>query len=236
MMKTVAMMQSNYIPWKGIFDMIHSVDCFVFYDDVQYTKKDWRSRNKIPQPNGKELWLTVPVLTKNRRFQLICEAEINQDDNWQEKHYKTLVLNYKKSPYFSKYEEILNDFYMEHRWENLSEMNIYMTKVLSQALGIKTKFYNSADLHCTGSKDGEKVIKICEKLGCDYFINGPAAQSFMDVEKFKEANITLDYMNYEYPEYKQLTTPFNHYVTVLDLLFNTGENAPYYIWGWKSQK
>jgi len=233
-MKTAAMLQSNYIPWKGVFDLIHRADVFVFYDDVQFTKKDWRSRNVIPTANG-DLWLTVPVLTKGKREQLIYEAMIDTSVDWQSKHYKTLTLNYAKAPYIKEYTGLLHDFYLNRQWENLSEMNMYMTGYICDILGIKTEFTTSQQLNISGSKDGEKVIKICKVLGCDRFINGPASKAFMDESKFKENNITLEYIEYEYPEYRQLYEPFNHYVSILDLLFMTGPAAPYYIYDWKNK-
>ena len=226
------MLQSNYIPWKGVFDLINRVDVFVFYDDVQYTKKDWRSRNKIPTKNG-ELWLTVPVKTKGKFNQLICEAEIDAASDWQAKHKRTLTLNYSKAPFFSDYSGLLDDFYTEHQWTNLSEMNRYMTEKLARRLGIATEFINGAELNCPGGKDGEKVINICEKLGCDWFINGPSSKDFMDQSKFDAAGIELHYMDYAYPKYNQHIYPFDHYVSIFDLLFNEGPNAPHYIWGWK---
>lgn len=231
-MKKVAMLQSNYIPWKGVFDLIHRVDVFVFYDDVQYTKKDWRSRNKIPTKNG-EIWLTVPVKTKGKFDQLICDTEIDTSTDWQAKHKKTLTLNYSKAPYFTDYSDLLDDFYTDHRWTNLSEMNRYMTETIARRLGITTEFVNGPELDCHGSKDGEKVINICRKLDCDWFLNGPASKAFMDQAKFDAAGIELHYMDYAYPKYHQRIYPFDHYVSVLDLLFNEGSNAPYYIWGWK---
>ena len=87
-MKTVSMMQPFYLPWKGLFDMIHQSDVFMFYDDVQFVSKNWQSRNTIPTANGL-VWLTVPVLTKDRRTQNVCETEINPNEDWQKKHYKT---------------------------------------------------------------------------------------------------------------------------------------------------
>jgi len=227
-MKSVAMLQSNYIPWKGVFDLINRADVFVFYDDVQFTKRDWRSRNRIPAANG-DVWLTVPVLTKGRREQLISEAVIDQTDNWQLKHFKTLTLNYSKAPYLDDYDRLLQDFYLERRWANLSEMNRYMTKYICGVLGIEKEFIYAEDLSLGGAKDGEKVLKICDKLGCGHFINGPASRAFLDEDKFREAGVVLEYMVYDYPEYPQLHQPFNHYVSVLDLLFMTGPNAPDYI-------
>ena len=231
-MKSVAMLQSNYIPWKGVFDLIRKADVFVFYDDVQFTKRDWRSRNKIPTANG-DVWLSVPVVTSGKQNQLIQDTAIDQTADWQRKHYKTLTLNYAKSPHIGDFNQLLNDFYLKKRWTNLSEMNIYMTIYICGILGIKTEFLNARELSVTGDKNGEKVIKICRTLGCDHFINGPASKAFLDEDKFAAAGISLEYMRYEYPEYPQLYPPFNHNVSILDLLFMTGDDASYYIYDWK---
>lgn len=224
-MKKIAILQPNYIPWKGVFDLISRVDHFVFYDDVQYTKKDWRNRNKIKTPNG-EFWLTVPVLTKGLRDQLICDTMIDTSTNWQEKHFKALRSSFLKAPFFKDYEFLLEDIYLKMKWTKISDLDIYSTKLLAKTLGVDVNWYNSSDLHQTGSKDGEKVVKICKLLGCDYFINGPSAKSFMDEDLFKENDIVLDYINYEYPLYPQMYGNFNHYVSVLDVIFNCGKNAP----------
>jgi len=217
--KKIAILQPSYIPWKGVFDLINKVDVFVFYDDVQYTVKDWRNRNKIKTPNG-ELWLTVPVIHKGRRNQLIKDAEIDNTTNWQLSHYKSIVANYKKAPFFQDFHFLLEEFYLKNKWTFISEFDIYVIKRIAEILGIVVEWYKSSELECDGGKEGGKVIKICEKLNCDYFINGPASRGFMDEELFNNKNIRLDYMDYDYREYSQLYPPFNHYVSILDLLFN----------------
>ncbi|MGN1240393.1 MAG: WbqC family protein, partial [Paludibacteraceae bacterium] len=131
----IAILQSNYIPWKGVFDMINMVDQFVFFDDVDFTKRDWRSRNKIVTPNG-DLWLTVPVV-KAPRGTKIYEIKISNQENWQLNHYTNIRNNYVRAPYFKDYEFLLEDFYKNHEWVNLSEMNMYMTKRIADCLGIK---------------------------------------------------------------------------------------------------
>lgn len=223
-MRKIAILQPNYIPWKGVFDLINQVDVFVFYDDVQYTIKDWRNRNKIKTPNG-ELWLTVPVIHKGRRDQLIYEAEIDNTVNWQLNHYKSIMTNYKKAPYFKDFEFLLNDIYLEKKWTHIADLDIYVTKKICEIMGIEVEWYRSSELNCFGSKDGTKVVEICKQLDCNYFINGPAAKEFMDEELFFKNNITLKYMEYNYPEYEQLYPPFNHYVSVFDILFCCGEGA-----------
>ncbi|ACO83982.1 WbqC family protein [Clostridium botulinum] len=230
-MKKVAILQSNYLPWKGVFDMIHQVDVFVFLEDVQYTTRDWRNRNKLLTKDGAK-WITVPVKNKEKREQLICEAEIDNSIEWQQKHFNSFQMNYAKSPYFKQYKWILEDIYLNNNWTNISELNIYITKLVAKELGIKTKFINSLELNAKGIKD-DKIIDICKKLNADYYLSGSAAKNYISPRKFENNNIKLEYIKYEYPRYKQLHEPFNHFVTVLDLIFNCGSDAPYYIWGWR---
>lgn len=227
MIKKIAILQPNYIPWKGVFDLISRVDVFVFYDDVQYTVKDWRNRNKIKSANG-ELWLTVPVIHKGRRDQLIKDAEIDNTTNWQQSHYKSLVSSYKKAPFFQEYHFILEEIYLNKQWDSISDLDIYATKRIAEILGIQVEWYRSSDLGCEGTKEGSKVVQICQKLKCDYFINGPASKGFMDEDLFRSEGIVLEYIEYDYSEYKQLYPPFNPYVSVLDTIFHCGKELETY--------
>jgi len=223
----VAILQSNYIPWKGVFDMINMVDVFVFFDDVDFTKRDWRSRNKIITSNG-ELWLTVPV-KKTHRGTKIKDIEIQDDGKWQKNHYTNIRNNYIKAPYFKDYEWLLKDIYIEHKWQNLSEMNIYITKKIAEILGITTRFVNSMDIPSMGAKD-DKLIDILNYLEADAYLSGPAAKDYIHNEKFTENRIKLSYIKYDgYPEYKQIYGDFNHNVTILDVLFNCGPVASDYV-------
>lgn len=225
-MKKIAILQSNYLPWKGVFDMINQVDIFVFYEDVQYTKDDWRNRNKIKTPQGLK-WLTVPV-KKAPLETKIFEIEIFNGEDWQQKHYNLIKNNYIKAPYFQDYHFILEEIYLKKKWDKLSDLNIYSTKLIADVLGIKTEFINSTDLKTTGVKD-DKIISICKQLNATHYLSGPAAKAYIKEDKFKNANIELEYINYEYPEYKQLYGAFEHKVTVLDVIFNCGPNSPKYI-------
>lgn len=189
-MNKIAILQSNYIPWKGVFDMINMVDTFVFFEDVDFTKRDWRSRNKIKTANG-DLWLTVPV-KKAPRGTKIYDIEIN-NDGWQEKHYKTIKMAYKKSKYFNDYLWLLDDIYLQKTWINLSELNQFVTKRISELLGIKTQFVNSKELETKGAKD-DKLIEICKLLDATTYLSGPAAKDYIDINKFKREKIGLEYI------------------------------------------
>lgn len=231
-MKKVAIIQSNYIPWKGYFDIINDSDIFIFLDDVQYTTRDWRNRNKIKTPHGLK-WLTIPVGSDTNR--LICDVSI-KDSRWQKEHWETIKFYYSKAKYFKLYKDFFEDLYCSRVWTNLSELNQYIIRCISiDFLGINTQFINSKDLNCKGKKQ-EKLINLIKKVGGDLYISGPSAQNYIDDELFTKNQIKLVYKDYlGYPEYEQFYPPFEHGVTILDLIFHTGPDAPYYIWGWRKK-
>lgn len=230
-MKKVAVLQSNYIPWKGYFDIIHDVDLFIFHDDLQYTKNDWRNRNKIKTPQGTK-WLSIPVGTNEHR--LIDEVRMPSDKSWQKKHYLMLKQNYSKTPFFKKYDDFLKDAYLERKWEYLYELDRYMIETISRDfLKIDTKFACSRDLFTEGAKH-EKLLSLLKSAKADYYLSGPAAKDYIIAEDYAKAGIELHWKDYSgYPEYTQLYGEFTHNVSILDLLFHVGDKAPYYIWGWR---
>jgi len=229
-LKRVAIIQSNYIPWKGYFDIIHDADLFIFYDDIQFTKNDWRNRNKIKVPGG-TLWLSVPVGSNLNR--LINEVKI-QNSNWNKKHFKTLEQYYCNAPYFKLYKDFLKHVYLGQKWENLSELNHYLIKhICSDFLNIKTGFDVSWNYELSGQRL-DRLLDLLIKAGATEYITGPSAKEYIDETKFEEKGIMLKWKDYSgYPEYNQYHPPFIHGVSILDLLFHTGNNAPYYIWGWR---
>lgn len=227
-MRRVAIVQSCYLPWRGYFDLIHDVDIFVFYDCVQFTKRDWRSRNYIKTKNG-ALRLTVPVLQSHRGP--INRVKIDTSTNWQENHYKAFVYNYRNRPYFQKFKFLLDEVYTRKKWEFLSDLNQETTKIIARLLKIKTAFLDSSELRLTGTKTDRLIDALC-KLKADKYISGPSAMEYLEPEKFVQKNINLVYKQYpSYPLYSQAGDNFEGKVTILDLLFNVGFESPRYIWG-----
>lgn len=220
-----AIIQSNYLPWKGYFAIINEVDIFVFLEDVQYTKNDWRNRNKLKTPRGTE-WITVPVISGIN--QKIFEAKIDYSQDWMKKHRKMINANYAASKYYDIYNGEILEIY-DKKFETISELNIYAIKKICKILDIDTKFVNSTDLDIGGVKD-DKIIEICKQIGADKYLSGPSAKDYIIDEKFEKEGITLEYKNYSgYLEYPQLWGTFNHFVSIIDIIFNCGEKAPYYI-------
>lgn len=227
MTKKVAISQSNYIPWKGYFDLIASVDIFVLYDDMQYTKRDWRNRNKIQTANGSQ-WLTIPVDVKGKYYQKINETLV-AEQSWRRKHWAAICQNYSKAPYFKTYEEIFKHLYLESSETSLSKINYDFLKVICNILGIDTKLVLSDEFELVDGKS-ERLLGICKDLDADIYLSGPAAKEYLDEELFSNEGITVEWMEYaSYPEYSQQHSPFEHYVTVLDLIFNEGSNARDYM-------
>lgn len=225
-MKTIAILQSNYIPWKGYFDLIRSVDTFVIYDEVQYTKNDWRNRNQIKTANG-PAWITIPVrqLSLSQR---IYETEVSLP-NWNVKHWNTLKTNYAKAKYFGTYAPLFENIYKNISTPLLSEINLTFIKALNEILNIKTEIIDSRELHLEGDRN-ERLLDAIKKLNGTRYISGPSARSYLDEALFQKENITVDWISYSgYPEYEQLFPPFVHAVSVLDLIFNAGPDAHLYL-------
>lgn len=229
-MLKVAIIQSNYIPWKGYFDIIHDVDLFIFYDDVQFTKNDWRNRNKIKVSGGTH-WLSVPVGTDLSRT--INEVKIH-DSGWAKNHFKNLEQYYLKAKHYKEYRGFLEHVYMERKWEFLSELNQYLIKTIAvDFFKCKTVFDTSLNY----SPEGKRLVRLLDLLNeckAEVYFSGPSAKGYLDENEFKKNGIEVIWKDYSsYPEYPQLFPPFEHAVSILDLLFNTGPDAPYYIWGWR---
>ncbi len=219
-MKAV-ILQSNYFPWKGYFDLVHDTDLFIFYDETQYTSRDWRNRNQIYSPAYRGLkWLTVPV-HKSEFHKKISEVKF-QDGEWQKDHLRVLSLAYKGAPYFQQLQNLIQEILEDHQWESLSEMNQFSIKKISTLIGIKTKFMNSKDLELQDGKV-KKIIGILKQVNADEYITGPSARAYLEGSEshFSENGIKLTYKVYpDYPEYQQLAEPFVHQVSILDLIAN----------------
>ena len=222
-MTRVAIVQSNYIPWKGYFDLIAAVDQFILYDEMQFTRRDWRNRNLIKTPQGTQ-WLTVPVKVKGKYTQTIRETEI-QDPSWAEAHWKTLCANYARAPHFREVSAVLEPLYREH-YDNISDLNRRFIETICDYLGIGTTIFNSWDYSLTEGKS-ERLADLCRQAGATTYISGPAAREYLDETVFADLGIAVEWFDYGgYPTYPQLWGEFVHGVSIVDLLFNSGANAP----------
>lgn len=228
MATSLAIIQSNYIPWKGYFDIIDRVDTFMILDDVQFTKNSWRNRNRLKTAKG-PTWLTIPVATGGKFGQTIAEVEI-ADPSWAGKHWGQWRQNYAKTPFFAEYAPAIEALYTEAATlTHLSAVNYLFLHKLCSMLGITTTFITSADHPVEGVKT-DRVVALCQSAGASAYLSGPAAQDYIEVEKFAAAGVELQYMDYVgYPDYEQPFPPFEPAVSVIDLLFCVGPAAMQHI-------
>jgi WbqC-like protein family len=226
--KKVAIVQSNYIPWKGYFDLINIVDEFILFDEMQYTRRDWRNRNIIKTAAGLK-WLTIPVAVKGNFFQKIKDTTVS-DSRWARKHWETIVHNYSKAKHFSLYREVFAELYASCAQEKfLSRINYLFLSAICKILNIDTAISSSEDYVSSDGKT-ERLVSLCKQAGATTYISGPAARDYLDEALFDRENIALQYMDYSsYPEYGQLSPPFEHRVSIIDLIFNEGPEATNYM-------
>lgn len=222
----VGVIQSSFIPWRGYFDFIASVDLFVFHDDIQYTKGDWRNRNRLKTPHG-TTWLTVPVHYQSVD-QMICETSIDESTDWRTKHLRLWRTHYRSAPYLDDVLEILGNM---NRGENglvISDLNIQLTRSIAAYLGITTQMVVSKDYALVGSKT-HRLIDLLIKVGASVYLSGPSADAYLDKDAFGRAGIRLEYKSYDYEPYPQQWGEFDGAVTVLDLIANCGRDSCHHL-------
>lgn len=226
-MKKILITQSNYIPWKGYFDAINLCDVFVVYDDMQYTKRDWRNRNQIKTATELK-WLSIPVEVSGKYSQKINETKI-AEKTWNKSHLDLLKQSYKNANCYKEVLSFVEEMYLTCNYEYLTEINLHFITKINRFLGITTEIKYSSEFILHEEKT-QRLVDICSELeGTDYY-SGPAAKNYMDESKFHDKNINVHYFDYSgYPEYEQLHGEFVHGVSILDLIFNTGANAPLYM-------
>ena len=215
------------MPWKGFFDLIGRCDEYVVFDCAQYVKRHWHNRNRIKTAKGVE-WLTIPVLTKGRLDQSIDQVEIEKP--WADKHWRAIELAYNRAAFFQDLAPIVKGWYERaDRQARLTDVNAIFMHGIAGLLGLSTRIVGDASYPVDGLKT-ERLLRIARAAGADRYLSGPSARAYFDESLFASAGIATEWMSYEdYPEYKQLHGGFEHAVSVLDLLFNTGPDAARYL-------
>jgi len=223
-------LQSGYIPWLGYFDLIKKADAFVFLDDVQWTTRDWRNRNRVRTPEGWS-WLTVPVQLRKPHYEYIVkDVEIDNSRNWQEKHLRTLKSCYKKAPYFDEAYPLF-DSILSKKQKFVVDLNYELLFGICNYIGLKgTRFLFSQEMSISREiKKTGKLISILEEIrGVTTYISGPSAKSYIEESKFEGKGIKVEWHNYQHPYYRQNTWGSNifiPYLSIIDLLFNHGTES-----------
>jgi hypothetical protein len=222
-------LQPSYVPWRGVFDQVRRADTFVFYDDVQYDARGWRNRNRIKTAQGSR-WLTIPVHARGAQVEgtPIDRIEIDWTQDWSRKHLTALRHAYARAPFLDGHLPLLEE-HLARRPRLLADLTIDLTIALARELGLTgTRFLRSSSLGVTGTKTA-RLLAILEKLGATQYLSGPSARAYLDEALLAQAGITVEYLRYEYPEYEQLHPPFDPHVSILDLLFMQGPDAPRFL-------
>jgi len=221
----VGIIQSNFLPWRGYFDFIREADLFIVHDDLQYTKGDWRNRNRIKTPRGAE-WITVPV-SYRKSSQLIQETPVDYSTPWAQKMLNRIREAYRRAPHFEPYFSELGDLLTQPA-ASISDLNLRLINWVCRRLEIGTPVRMSHEYHPQGAKT-ERLIGILQQTKATAYLSGPAAQAYLVPQMFEQAGIQLEYKQYDYSEYEQLYPPFEPAVSVIDLLFMKGEESISYL-------
>ena len=218
----VTILQPSYLPWLGFFEQMHRSDQFVLYDDVQFTRRDWRNRNRIRVQEG-SVWLTVPVIQKNKYEQSLLETKIDNSTSWKRKHLESIRCHYSKTPFFDLYfpwcEKTFN-----REWNFLLDLSLETIQYLKGELKINTPLLRSSELGESGNKS-ERLISICKQLGATQYLSGESARNYISEKDFSDQGIGLEYQNYQHPEYPQRYEGFVPFLSTIDLLFNCGDKS-----------
>jgi len=216
----LSILQPSYLPWLGFFDQMQRADTFVFLDDVQFTRRDWRNRNKIRTPNGWS-WLTVPVLQKSRFKQLLKDTRIDNSAPWRRKHGDAIRAHYAHAPYFDLYFPALESVYNK-RWDFLLDLCFETLGILQEALGIDVSLLKASEIGIESAKK-EKILALCQTLKASHYLTGDASMDYLCQDDFDRLGIVLEMQNYRHPSYHQRYPGFVPYLSIIDLLFNEGE-------------
>ena len=219
----IAIQQPEHIPWLGFFDKMTKCDKFVLLDNVQFKKRYFENRNKIRTRDDYK-WVTVSVVSKARYTQVINEVEVDNYTRWKRKYWLSIVHAYSKAPYFKRYSEKFEDI-LKQEWIKLVDLNVALLKVIRNILGITTEMIMASCIVSENKKGSDLILSICEELKASKYISGPDGINYLSVEEFKNSGIHIEYHRYQHPEYKQMYTPFLSHMSVVDLIFNHGEQS-----------
>jgi WbqC-like protein len=220
---TLVVLQPGYLPWLGFFDQMQRSSVFIYYDDVQFDKHGWRNRNRVKAPGGGLHWLTVPVLHSGRNRPAIHEVEIDNRTPWARKHVGTLKQFYRAAPHLHRYLPALEEM-LERRWTLLVDLDLAVTKLICGWLGLERRTLRASELGIAGGQS-ERLLALCQHVGAQRYLSGSAARDYVDTELFSRAGIEIEWQDYVHPVYPQLHGDFVPYLSIVDLLFNCGEES-----------
>ena len=223
-MTRVAIMQPTYLPWSGYFGLMQSVDVFVLLDSVQFARRSWQQRNQIKTANGAQL-LSVPVQSKGKRDQLICEVELDKSSGFAATHRRSIEMSYAKTPHFKQYANTLLPL-LDNSSPLLADLTIGLILQLKAQLGITTRVLRSSELDSSGAK-ADLLASLCKQIGAAAYVSPPGSKDYLDEsDAFEQIGVPVQFYEFKHPEYPQPFGDFLPYMSIIDMLFNCGECSP----------
>ena len=222
-MNVITIHQPEHLPWLGFFNKIAKADIFVILDNVQFEKNYFQNRNKIMGTNGVQ-WINIPTSTKGHMDSNLSRMKISVDGvnrKWKDKYLRTIRMSYGKHPYFSMVFPVL-EHAINLDTEYLCEINMSIIRGFAERLDIRPDYVRASEMDLDGAKS-DLILDICKKAGADVYIAGSSGRDYLDVERFREAGITVKYNDYKHPVYEQRKAKeFQSHLAALDLFMNCG--------------
>ncbi len=221
---SVAIMQPYMFPYLGYFQLIQSVDTFVFYDDVNFINKGFINRNSI-LVKGNAQAFTIPLKEASQN-KLIKEIDILKDGIWLNKFLKTIDYNYKKAPYFKETRNLILETFNQNEIK-ISELAIQSVKQVCNYLNIDKTFQVSSEMYnnSKGLEKQERLISIIAQSRNNHYINPQGGKALYDKDYFASNNIKLSFIENQLVTYKQFNLVFIKDLSIIDvLMFNSKES------------
>jgi hypothetical protein len=216
----LAIMQPYFFPYLGYWQLIHAVDRFVIYDDVNYIKSGWINRNRI-LINGIATYITVP-LYQSSSYKRICDTQLQTLINWSDKLLKKIDNTYKKAPYFTDTFPVIEKIIL-YKTDNLADFLANQLIELSKLMNLSTEIVLTSRIYGNQQLSGqERVIDICRQEQTDIYLNAIGGQTLYDSKTFSEAGIKLQFIEMKPVTYSQKSTEFVPYLSIIDVLMNIG--------------
>ena len=213
------------MPWAGFFNLMALSDLYIVLDHVQFKKRYFENRNQIISPKGEAAYVGVPVITKNRYYQSICDVEIDNTKHWKKKLLLTIYHCYKKAPFFSNYYDEIDTLITENKYIKLLSLNMEIIYYFRKCLNINTPIKFSSDMDVASVKGSDLILKICQIHDATTYLSGKSGRDYLKTEQFKAQGIYIKWIDYNPFPYKQQCKTFVSNMSILDLLFNHGEDS-----------
>jgi hypothetical protein len=219
----IVISQSMLFPWVGMLEQINLADCFVHYDDVQFSKGSFVNRVQIKTAKGRQ-WMTIPL--RNRRFgQCIDEIEVAPVDKWRDNHMELLKSSYECAKYGNDALEIAQQVYSTE-YPNIGALARASLMALVDYFGLRrSKTFIDVRALAIGGSSSQRVLDVVKRLGGTAYITGLGALKYLDHDLFETHGISVRYMQYACSAYPQLYGEFTPYVSGLDLIANCGKEG-----------